>query len=73
MLGHHNDHDCLQVACNGGSTPLHLAAMRGDAELVRILTATYVKILEDGLDGKNGIACPDPRRCAIQIIQSIDM
>jgi hypothetical protein len=34
----------LQVTCNGGSTPLHVAALRNDPAMVEVLLAAYVQV-----------------------------
>lgn len=53
------------ITCDPGATPLHLAAMKGDMELCRLLLAAYVESIPtlQGFPARNqGRRKPDPRR-----------
>ncbi|KIZ04638.1 hypothetical protein MNEG_3319 [Monoraphidium neglectum] len=48
------------VSCNKGSTPLHLAAMKGDVTIIRLLLKAHAKLLE--LTAGSDHRLRDPRR-----------
>ncbi|KAI8465131.1 MAG: ankyrin repeat-containing domain protein [Monoraphidium minutum] len=48
------------VSCNKGSTPLHLAAMKGDVAVIRLLLKAHAKLLE--LTAGHEARPRDPRR-----------